>query len=484
MVTARATRSRRASRKASPTGRAANPKPTPAPVPAVAAPSDTPEEKEDPDDVWQEPPLLSPRPSYMEYPWIEKQPVCDGMLPLGTMPPANRRLKSKVVLTPAVKRKREREAAEKAAMEAARWPNRSSGSVPPAVTQAVVDAAVEKAERAGHATMARTLKRCFEESLEKPELAELLAAILSRSATVEQRDRFVGLVKNIRRHVRAETVATMATDKHTTTTTTTTTTSTSSTANNNIDNNNNATATATTTATNNNNKNSTTTITTITTAKTDERARATRSRSDSSSSLSSLGSLVEGSPFEFSAGPTGPPSVTQQGSGKAAVPKARSRKNAALQAVDQRRTSSASKRSPSQAGLDEADGNAVLVAKRQKLVRQYDLDVEESGERTSLTSLQEPGAASSRPSSSGAPSRLASSTRNPRPTITLKLRAPEGADADDEDEDDDVAVPGRSPSRRKASRALTPGGSQSRPLTPDAQGRVPRRVKTARVKKS
>lgn len=159
---------------------------------------------------WEEPPLRAPAPSYRDHVGGGKMPVLNQMQPLGTPPSA--RVKKQAKPEPFRRRTKgpgeDDGDARAGPAEPSSAPGRSTPTPPPAPLspaasryarmKAVVDRAVEQARTDGQSPVAAALMKLYEEGLGRPELAELLDAVLSLRETTEQAAQFQEYIKAVR----------------------------------------------------------------------------------------------------------------------------------------------------------------------------------------------------------------------------------------------------------------------------------------------
>lgn len=214
---------------------------------------------------WQEPPLRPPAPSFEDYKGLERQGVLEYMQPLGTFPSQRVRLRLKAHdpppkrtkkngehaaagradtddlstpdpgPAPSSRRSESRKAEEKASRhQSSRGKNEDSdyrpngpssvtpskavsshssqhgtpsarASTGPVKLSAVVESAVEQSTKIGDPMLGLALRKLYKESIQNPELAVLLNAVLQQQASAEQKAGFRKYVKRARKEVMVET---------------------------------------------------------------------------------------------------------------------------------------------------------------------------------------------------------------------------------------------------------------------------------------
>lgn len=205
--------------------------------------------------VWQEPPLRPPAPSFEDHKGLDRTPVLENMLPLGTLP--NQKVKSRVrphELTrrafiakhgekddvtptpppPVTRRSEPRRLEDRPTkLHSSRerdedqdyQPKGASRTTPVKATalqpalhgtptsrttagqarlRQVVESAVERSNELGNPVLGLAVKKLFEESLHNRTLAELLDAVLSQKPTARQAADFQGYIKVARKQIKAE----------------------------------------------------------------------------------------------------------------------------------------------------------------------------------------------------------------------------------------------------------------------------------------
>lgn len=213
-------------------------------------------------DVWKEPPLRPPAPSFEDYKGLERAGVLEHMAPLGTMP--SQKVKQRVKASEPSRRgalARQAEASASGSKEpsvTAEIPTRmrsesrkaeerpkkiisyrerdededydpratttkpvvakggsSRSSVAPTPSsktaagqdrlRQVVESAVERSRELGNELLGLAVRRLFEDSLSNRTLAELLDAVLSQKPTQRQAADFQAYIKIARKQIKAET---------------------------------------------------------------------------------------------------------------------------------------------------------------------------------------------------------------------------------------------------------------------------------------
>ena len=212
-------------------------------------------------DVWKEPPLRPPAPSFEDYKGLERAGVLEHMAPLGTMPsqkvkqrikvnePSRRSMLGKqaeasasgskepsvAAEVPTRMRSESRKAEERpkkvltyrekdddedynpratiSKPVAAKTSSRSSVAPTPSSKtiagqerlRMVVESAVERARELGNELLGLAVRRLFEDSLTNKTLAELLDAVLSQKPSPRQAADFQAYVRIARKQIKAET---------------------------------------------------------------------------------------------------------------------------------------------------------------------------------------------------------------------------------------------------------------------------------------